>query len=67
MNIQTDPNWTNEIMTEKEGVWTDTLGRYGCLVTCLANIVETIMLGELNLLPQKTLMICWYIVRLIGT
>jgi len=46
MNIQTDPRWINEIMTKKDGVWTDTLGRYGCLVTCLANIIETIMISK---------------------
>jgi len=40
-NTQTDPAWSKVVMTQSE-TWIDTLGRWGCLVTCLANILQFI-------------------------
>jgi hypothetical protein len=37
---QTDKRWKNEIMTESDGRWIDRIGRWGCLVTCLSNIIS---------------------------
>lgn len=42
MNIQTDSRWAKEIMTQKKGEWVDYLWRWGCIVTCLANIIQEI-------------------------
>ena len=39
-NNQNDIKWKDDIMNEKEEVWKDTLGQYGCLVTSLANIIQ---------------------------
>ena len=42
-NIQTDPKWAKEIMTKNKNVWVDYLWRWGCMVTCIANILQEIM------------------------
>lgn len=39
-NTQTDSRWANDVMTMKEGKWIDRIGRWGCLVTSLANIMQ---------------------------
>jgi hypothetical protein len=41
-NVQTDKKWGKDIMTschEKDRTWKDYLWRWGCLVTCIANIL----------------------------
>jgi hypothetical protein len=40
-NKQSDARWKNEVMT-KSDKWTDYLGVYGCLVSCISNIVSII-------------------------
>jgi hypothetical protein len=39
---QTDDSWKNDIMTQKKGVWIDKIGRWGCLITCLAIVLSEI-------------------------
>jgi len=42
-NTQTDSNWKKDIMTEgkiNNIQWIDRIGRWGCVVTCLANIEQ---------------------------
>lgn len=48
-NKQTDQAWSREVMTQSE-TWIDTLGRWGCLVTCLANILQFI--GDKEITPK---------------
>ena len=38
---QRDKRWAKEIMTQAS--WTDTIGEFGCLVTCLTNIIQVLM------------------------
>lgn len=46
MNVQIDKKWSNEIMTSCESpnwegkVWIDYIWRWGCLITCIANIIQ---------------------------
>jgi hypothetical protein len=40
---QRDPRWKDVIMTSKQGQWIDTIGDWGCLVTCIANVLEVLM------------------------
>ena len=42
-NYQNDPLWKDDTMATES----DTIGQLGCLVTCIANILE-ITPGELN-------------------
>lgn len=39
-NTQRNSIWKNEVMTQQVDMWKDTLGEYGCLITCLANIIQ---------------------------
>jgi hypothetical protein len=39
---QRDRRWAGEIMT-RSAKWTDTIGDWGCLVTCLSNVIEILM------------------------
>lgn len=41
-NTQTDKRWSGQTMTSKPNAWNDTIGRWGCLITCLANIIQDI-------------------------
>jgi phosphoenolpyruvate synthase/pyruvate phosphate dikinase len=40
-NTQTDIEWKKDIMTQS--TWIDIIGRYGCLVTSLSNIMQSIL------------------------
>jgi hypothetical protein len=48
---QTDVLWKNDIMTEKVGSWRDLLGRWGCLVTSLANSINVLL--DKNITPKE--------------
>lgn len=48
-NIQIDSRWKDDIMTQSDD-WIDTLGKYGDLVTCLANIIQFI--ADKNITPK---------------
>ncbi len=53
-NTQTDPRWRDEIMTECltpnwEGkIWSDRIGRWGCVLTSIANISQFFLEQELT-------------------
>lgn len=49
---QTDQRWYADIMTSNMPEWRDYIGRWGCLVTCIANIANNAIIG-CNITPQK--------------
>jgi hypothetical protein len=41
-DYQNDDRWKNDVMTEKKGIWKDTLGRWGCNVAALSNVINVL-------------------------